>query len=102
MRSNYTVKNSKEFATFVTNQKINPDEQLVSFDVTSLFTSIPVDLALQIVKEELANTNLWTQHTNLTAEQIYNLLKFILNNSYFMFDDYHYTFKYLDAPWGRQ
>jgi hypothetical protein len=91
---NYTVKNSKEFATFVTNQKINPDEQLVSFEVTSLFTSIPVDLVLQIVKEELANANLWTQHTNLTAEQIYNLLKFILNNSYFMFDDcqYHQIF----------
>jgi hypothetical protein len=86
----YTVQNSNEFANFITNQKVHPDEQIVSFDVTSLFTSMPVDLVLHIVKEELANTNLRTQHTNFDAEQICNLLKLILNNSYFVFDDCHY------------
>ena len=72
----YTVQNSNEFSNFIANQKVDLDEYIVSFDVTSLFTSIPVDLALQIVKEELAITTLWTLHTNLTAEQICNLLKF--------------------------
>ena len=86
----YTVQNSKEFSNFIANQKVDPDEYIVSFDVTSLFTSIPVDLALQIVKEELAITTLWTLHTNLTAEQICNLLKFTLSNNFFVFDDCHY------------
>jgi hypothetical protein len=65
----YTVQNSNEFANFITNQKVHADEQIVSFDVTSLFTLVPVDLALQIVKEELANTNLRTQHTTLTQNR---------------------------------
>ena len=90
MISSYTVQNSKEFANFITNQKLDPGEHIVSFDVISLFTSIPVDLALQIVKEELAITPMWTLHTNLTAEQICNLLKCTLSNNFFVFDDCHY------------
>ncbi|CAB4043934.1 Hypothetical predicted protein, partial [Paramuricea clavata] len=86
----YTVRNSKGFASFIFNQNIEPNERIVSFDVTSLFTSIPVDLALQIVKQELNNTTIWTQHTGLSADHIYVLLKFVLNNSYFMYEDCHY------------
>ena len=86
----YTVRNSKEFASFIFNQKNEPNERIVSFDVTSLFTSIPVDLALQIVKDELNNTTIWIQHTGLSADHINGMLKFVLNNSYFMYEDCHY------------
>ncbi|CAB4008156.1 Hypothetical predicted protein, partial [Paramuricea clavata] len=85
----YTVRNSKEFASFIFNKKIEPNERIISFDVTSLFTSIPVDLALQIVKEELNNTTIWTQHAGLSADHN-GLLKFVLNNSYFIYEDCHY------------
>jgi hypothetical protein len=66
------------------------NEQIVSFDVISLFTSIPVDLALKIVKEELENTDIWKEHTKLTIEQIYSLLAFVLKNSFFVFNRNHY------------
>ena len=36
----YSVKNAKEYADFVNNQTIEADEQIVSFDVTALFTSM--------------------------------------------------------------
>ena len=84
------MKNSKDFVDFVSTKKLLPNEQIVSFDVVSLFTSIPVDLALQIVREELNSTNDWTAQTNLTVGQICNLLAFVLNNSFFVFKGSHY------------
>ena len=86
----HTVKNSKEFVDFVTTQRVEKDEQIVSFDVTSLFTSIPVDLALEIVKFELESTDAWSKHTKLTAKQIYDLVKFVLKNSFFVFEGKYY------------
>ena len=84
----HAVRNSKDFVDFVMTQTVEPDEQIVSFDVISLFTSIPVDLALKIVKEE--NTDIWKEHTKLTKEQIYSLLAFVLKNSFFVFNRNHY------------
>ena len=38
------VKNSKEFAEYVKNLKVGPDEELRSYDVSALFTSVPVKI----------------------------------------------------------
>ena len=42
-KSDHHVRNSKDFAKFSTSITINDDEQMVSFDVVSLFTKIPTD-----------------------------------------------------------
>ena len=44
--TDYTVKNSWEIADFIRDKTLNACEELVSFDVVSLFTKILVDLAV--------------------------------------------------------
>ena len=44
--TDYTVKNSCEFADFIRGKALNAGEELVSFDVVSLFTKIIFDLAV--------------------------------------------------------
>ena len=85
-----SIKNAKEFAEFARAQNINEHETVVSFDVISLFTSVPVDLAKEIIKRKLDETDTWQVHTALTSSQIINLLSLVLDNSYFKFEGEHY------------
>ena len=51
-KSDHHFLNSKYFAKFITSITINDDEQMVSFDVVSLFTKIPARLAVEIAKKK--------------------------------------------------
>ena len=44
--TDYTVKNSCELVDFIRDKTLNAYKELLSFDVVSLFTKIPVDLAV--------------------------------------------------------
>ena len=45
-RSQSNVRNSRDFATFIREQTLSDDEVLVSFNVVSLFTNVPMTLAI--------------------------------------------------------
>ena len=47
-RSCSHVRNSKDFAEFISQQALREDEVMVSFDVVSPFTCVPTDLAVQV------------------------------------------------------
>ena len=72
------------------NQSISSNEIMVSFDVVSLFTSIPIELALQVVKQRLVQDNNLTTHTDISINNIIKLLEFVLRKSYFKYDGCHY------------
>ena len=48
-RSEYTVENTKDFVSFIKPQEIPPNHQPISFDVVSLFTSLPIDATIDII-----------------------------------------------------
>ena len=82
--------NSKSFSTFICQQTIEPDEIMVSFDVTSLYTTIPTDQALLIIEDLLQHDDKLADRTSLTPNQILNLLSILLRTTYFKFNDQFY------------
>ena len=85
------LKNSSDAKQFLENIVISDDQLLVSFDVKSLFTSVPTDIAHQQVREVLMyNQDLLHQHTSLSIEEILELLTLCLNAAVFQWQDQIY------------
>ena len=80
----YSVLNSSQFAKEVPNMEIFDDEVMVSFDVVSLFTSIPVNKACDYIRNKLNNDSTLQSRTSLTTDDIISLLDFTLSNNYFV------------------
>jgi len=79
-----------QFCNEVSDTSINDDEVLVSFDVVSLFTAIPVDKACGYIKKKLEDDTSLSSRTNLNINDIVSLLNFTLSNNYFVFSDKTY------------
>ena len=88
--TDYTVKNSCEFEDFIRDKTLNACEELVSFDVVSLFTKIPVDLAVKVAEERLREDASLGQRTSLPVEDIIHLLSFCLETTLFAYNDTYY------------
>ena len=65
------------------------DEIMVSFDVVALFTTIPVELALQVTRELLRQDVTLSQRTNISITNVKKLLEFVLKNI-FLYEQEHY------------
>ena len=65
---------------------LKDSEMLVSFDVESLFTSIPVKEAIDITMERLKDDPTLVGRTALHISDVRRMLEFCLNNAYFMFE----------------
>ncbi|KAL9972990.1 hypothetical protein ACROYT_G019392 [Oculina patagonica] len=69
-------------------RSVNDDDVLVSYDITALFTNIPVDETIQILADK-AFTNDWFNKTHglqLKKEQLIELLEVAVNDQLFQLD----------------
>ena len=63
---------------------------MVSFDVVSLFTAIPVDKACTYIRTKLENDDTLSDRTQLDTDDILRLLQFVLSDSFFVYNDITY------------
>ena len=63
--SAYTVKNSTKFCGSIAEINLQDDDELLSFDVVSLFMSIPVDVVVNVTYDPLVNDENLQERTAL-------------------------------------
>ena len=79
-----------DFANKISNLVVPPGKKVVSYDVKSLFTSIPVKKAVEVAKKQLELDTTLQQRTSLQVNQIIELLDFVLSTTYFVYNDSFY------------
>ena len=89
-KSPYQVQNNKEFIHQIEGIELRSDEIIMSFDVKGLFTSVPIQPALNIIRKLLEENNELQHRTSMTVKHITSLLKFCLRRTYFTFQDKYY------------
>ena len=65
--------------------RIEEDEVLVSFDLSSLFTNIPVTEAIQVIRNRLQQDGMLADRTTLTPDRVPELLETCLKSTYFSY-----------------
>ena len=89
-KTEHHVANSNEFVTKMEQIRLGKNDILVSFDVVSLFTNVPVEEACNIAKERLLSDITLSQRTNLSPENVHDLLKLCLTTTCFQWREKFY------------
>ena len=89
-RTIYSVHNTQDFAEQMKTIKLMPDECITSYDVKALFTSVPIEPSIKIIKQHLENDKELHQRTSMSVHHITMLLEFCLKNTHFVFQGRFY------------
>ena len=89
-KSPHHINSTQDFVEQVKHITLAPRECLSSYDVSALFTSVPVDPALNIIKDLLEKDHTLMEQTVIAISDIILLLEFYLKNTYFSFQDQFY------------
>ena len=87
-KNHHKVKNSRSFVSQTQTWKIEPDEMQVSYDVTNLYPSIPIDKAIDVIIQQLSEdyVDLKTR-TKLTLVDIQQLIELCVSEGCFLWDN---------------
>ena len=70
--------------------QLDPDEVLVSYDVRALFTSVPIQPALEVIEKLLKEYIGLQNRTTMSTKHIMDLLEFCLRSIYFTYRGKYY------------
>ena len=79
------VKNSEHFVQSIKDMSLSDDEIMISYDVSALFTAVPVEEAIDIIRRRLQLDATLKDRTYMDVDTIIDLLSFCLNNTYFTY-----------------
>ena len=86
-QSPHHVNSTQDFVEQAKHITLAPGECLSSYDVSALFTSVPVDPALNIIKDLLEKDHTLKARAVMEVSDIILLLEFCLKITYFSFQD---------------
>ena len=89
-KSPHHIQSTGDFVSSAKGLTLQLGECLSSYDVTSLFTSVPIDAAYNIIKDLLEKDDKLHDRTVLSVQNIIELLEFCLHNTYFSFQNKFY------------
>ena len=83
-KSPHHIQNNHEFIQHLKGITLGPDDVMVSYDVKALFTSVPVQPALEVIKKLLDEDQDLHRRTTMSTKHIMDLLEFCLRSTYFI------------------
>ena len=89
-KSPYHIQNSQDFIQQIQGIQLQLNQCMVSFDVKALFTSVPIQPAITIIKKLLEEDQSLQQRTTMSVNNIISLLEFCLKSTYFTYQGQHF------------
>ena len=83
--SPHHIKNTGDFIQQIKEVKLQADDIITSYDVSALFTSVPIEAATRIIQRKLELDQQLHLRTNMKVDHITSLLEFCLTTTYFQF-----------------
>ena len=84
-----SVKSTRDFITHIKGQNIPNNFKLIHFDVTSLFTNVPLDFTIHVILKRIYDED--EVNTNILKQQMRDLLLLCTINEHFSYNGDIYT-----------
>ena len=82
--------NSTTFSNYIRNAPIEGDEIMVSFDVISLYTNVPIIDTLNIIKDYVNNDDQFIRKTAIPQDKFLDLVHLVLTTTWYTFNSQFY------------
>ena len=83
-KNRYTINNTQDFVKRLNRLSIQTGEKMVSFDVSSLFTNVPLDFTIDVILKKIYEEKL--VKTKLKRDQLKELLELCTKRLHFSFN----------------